>query len=92
MHFLYKIDRMKEKELLEETMELTVQINEKSARLQTLDQKIQIQFQPAITQLQRESIQLYTDIKGNRCKFFFKTMLRFLSGTFWFAIELDMER
>ena len=58
MHFLYKIDRIKEKELLEETMELTVQINEKSARLQTLDQKIQIQFQPAITQLQRESIQL----------------------------------
>lgn len=37
-------------------MELTVQINEKNARLQTLDQKIQIQFQPAITQLQRESI------------------------------------
>ena len=67
MHFLYKIDRMKEKELLEETMELTVQINEKSARLQTLDQKIQIQFQPAITQLQRESIQLYTDKKGKWC-------------------------
>ena len=58
MHFLYKIDRIKEKELLEETMELTVQINEKSARLQTLNQKIRIQFQPAITQLQRESIQL----------------------------------
>ena len=56
MHFLYKIDRMKEKELLEETMELTVQINEKNARLQTLDQKIQIQFQPTITQLHRESM------------------------------------
>src|SRR5699024_9456342 len=67
MHFLYKIDKMKEKELLEEMMELTVQINEKSARLQTLDQKIQIQFQPAITQLQRESIQLYTDKKGKWC-------------------------
>ena len=45
-------------------MELTVQINEKNARLQTLDQKIQIQFQPTITQLHRESIQLYTDKKG----------------------------